>query len=69
MKHISLLEKILFWLYLIFAIVFIIYFVFKLLILLGFWPEGKVLPDIDKKLEEVIERQLTSPRVGKMMLK
>lgn len=44
-------------------------FVLRLLTMLGFWPRGKDLPDIDKKLEEVIERQLTSVRVGKMMIK
>jgi len=43
-------------------------FVLELLILLGFWPKGKVLLDVDKKLEEVIERQINSVRVGKMML-
>lgn len=43
-------------------------FVLRLLTLLGFWPKGKVLLDVDKKLEEVIERQINSVRVGKMML-
>ncbi len=43
-------------------------FVNELLILLGFWPEGKYLPDPDKVLEEVIEREIASARVGKRML-
>lgn len=43
-------------------------FILKLLILLGYWPAGKVLLDVDKKLAEVIERNLSTPRVGKMML-
>ncbi len=40
-------------------------FIYKLLTLMGYWPEGKELPDPDKKLEEVIERQIASVRVGK----
>ena len=44
-------------------------FILRLLILLGYWPTGKPLLDIDNKLEEVIERQINSVRVGKMMLK
>jgi DNA repair protein RecO len=44
-------------------------FVLKLLTLMGFWPKGQPLTNTDEKLEEVIERQLTSVRVGKMMLK
>ncbi len=43
-------------------------FVLRLLTLLGFWPKGKSLPGPDAKLEEVIERQITSFRVGKRML-
>jgi len=42
-------------------------FVHELLTLLGFWPKGKVIFDVDKKLEEVIERQLYSKRVGKIL--
>lgn len=44
-------------------------FVLSLLTILGFWPKGKLLANHDEKLEEVIERQLSSVRVGKMMLK
>jgi len=43
-------------------------FILKLLTLLGYWPAGKQLLDIDNKLEEVIERQINSVRVGKKML-
>lgn len=43
-------------------------FVLRLLILLGFWPKGKSLPSPDEKLEEVIERQIASFRVGKRMI-
>lgn len=43
-------------------------FVNDLLILTGYWPKGRDLKDPDEKLEEVIERELSSVRVGKMML-
>jgi DNA repair protein RecO (recombination protein O) len=43
-------------------------FVKNLIIILGFWPENKVLPDIDEKLEEILERQIFSNRVGKRVL-
>ena len=43
-------------------------FILRLLILLGYWPAEKQLLDIDNKLEEVIERQINSVRVGKKML-
>lgn len=43
-------------------------FITNLLVLTGFWPEGKILPDPDTKLEEVIERQIASERVGKRMI-
>lgn len=43
-------------------------FLNKLLVLMGYWPEKVVLLDPDKKLEEVIERQIYSERVGKRML-
>ena len=44
-------------------------FVLRLLTILGYWPKGNVLSNHDEKLEEVIERQLSSIRVGKSMLK
>jgi len=43
-------------------------FVRKLLVLMGYWPGGEGLDDPDKKLEEVIERQIASVRVGKRMV-
>jgi DNA repair protein RecO (recombination protein O) len=42
-------------------------FLNNLLIILGYWPQGKSLPDPDQKLEEVIERQIYSKRVGKRL--
>ena len=33
--------------------------------LMGYWPEGKAMNAPDEKLEEVIERQIYSERVGK----
>jgi DNA repair protein RecO (recombination protein O) len=43
-------------------------FILELLILTGYWPRGKKLEDPDEKLEEVIERQIYSVRVGKRVL-
>jgi len=43
-------------------------FILRLLTVLGFWPKGKILVDPDKKLEEVLERQVNSSRVGKRIL-
>jgi DNA repair protein RecO (recombination protein O) len=43
-------------------------FIFNLLTTMGYWPHGQALPDPDKILEEVIERQISSVRVGKRML-
>jgi DNA repair protein RecO (recombination protein O) len=40
-------------------------FVINILTMLGYWPRGKVLVNPDMVLEEVIERQLSSVRVGK----
>jgi len=44
-------------------------FVTDLLKVLGFWPKDKELRFPDEKLEEVVERQIYSKRVGKIMLK
>jgi DNA repair protein RecO (recombination protein O) len=44
------------------------FFIKNLLTILGYWPEGKVMDEPDKILEEVVERQLGSARVGKRML-
>lgn len=43
-------------------------FVISLLITLGYWPGNKTLFAPDEKLEEVIERQIYSKRVGKRMI-
>jgi len=42
-------------------------FVTQLLILLGYWPKGKVLDNPDEILEEVTERAIYSERVGKII--
>ncbi len=42
-------------------------FVAELLVTLGYWPKGKDLSAPDAKLEEIIEHQLFSERVGKRM--
>ena len=44
-------------------------FVYEILTVLGFWPKGKMLTDPDVKLAEVTERNLSSVRVGKRLLK
>lgn len=43
-------------------------FIYRVLTLMGYWPKGKILPNPDEKLEEVIERQISSIRVGKRMV-
>ena len=43
-------------------------FIRELIVLLGYWPNGKILPDADMKLEEIMERQIYSKRVGKRVL-
>ena len=43
-------------------------FIHSILVDLGFWPKGKILKDADAKLSEIIERNLTSIRVGKKLL-
>ncbi len=43
-------------------------FIQRLLTIMGYWPEGQELTDPDTVLEEVIERQISSVRVGKRML-
>lgn len=42
-------------------------FTSELLVILGYWPEGKMLDNPDEQLEEVIERQISSVRVGKRL--
>lgn len=43
-------------------------FIREELTLLGFWPEGRVLPNPDEKLQEVTERYMGSIRVGKQLV-
>ena len=43
-------------------------FILKILTDLGFWPKGKIMDNPDKVLEEVVEREMTSVRVGKKLL-
>lgn len=43
-------------------------FVVDILKVLGYWPKDKNLPFPDEKLEEVMERQVYSKRVGKIVL-
>ena len=42
-------------------------FILRLLTVLGYWPNGKALPNPDEELEKVIERNLSSFRVGKIL--
>lgn len=44
------------------------YFVADMLKILGYWPKDKDLKFPDEKLEEVLERQIGSVRVGKRIL-
>ena len=43
-------------------------FIFQTLVLLGFWPKGKIMDNPDKILENVVEREINSIRVGKKLL-
>jgi DNA repair protein RecO (recombination protein O) len=43
-------------------------FVIDVLVTLGYWPHDRELSNPDEVLEEVIERQISSARVGKRML-
>ncbi len=43
-------------------------FVYDSLVLLGFWPKSKFLPNPDEILADVTERELFSVRVGKKVL-
>lgn len=42
-------------------------FVYNTLVLMGYWPEGKPLQNFDQVLEDVVEREMTSKRVGKIV--
>lgn len=43
-------------------------FVLEVLTVLGYWPKGKKLQDPDMLLDEVLERKLSSVRVGKKLI-
>lgn len=43
-------------------------FINELLVMMGYWPEGKEMQEHDKALEEVIERQISTTRVAKKIL-
>lgn len=43
-------------------------FIYDTLVLVGFWPEGKKMEKPDGVLEDVLERKLSSERVGKKIL-
>lgn len=40
----------------------------ELLVLSGFWPEGKPLPEVDFGVEKLIEKSLNTLRVGRALL-
>ena len=40
-------------------------FILNLLVILGYWDESTPLDNPDQKLEEIIERQIVSARIGK----
>jgi DNA repair protein RecO (recombination protein O) len=42
-------------------------FINKLLILMGYWPEGRILENPDRELEKVIEREIYSKKIGKQL--
>lgn len=43
-------------------------FIEEALVILGFWPKDKEMTDPDAVLEEVVEREMNSARVGKRVL-
>ena len=43
-------------------------FISDLLVIVGFWPKEQTLLNHDKVLERVLERQITSVRVGRKIL-
>ena len=43
-------------------------FIYDTLVLVGFWPEGKKMENHDVVLENVLEKKLSSKRVGKKIL-
>jgi DNA repair protein RecO (recombination protein O) len=43
-------------------------FTSEILVTLGFWPDGQKIDNPDKVLEEIIERKMSTIRVGKKLL-
>jgi hypothetical protein len=43
-------------------------FITNTLVILGFWPKSKTLPNPDKFLEQITEKNFFSIRVGKKIL-
>jgi DNA repair protein RecO (recombination protein O) len=43
-------------------------FIYKVLVISGFWPKGKKIDDADRLLENILERKVSSQRVGKSIL-
>jgi len=43
-------------------------FIHDLLVLLGYWPVNRIMANPDKVLEEVLERQVYTLRIGKRLL-
>ena len=43
-------------------------FIYDLLVTLGFWPKGKVMENEDLIIGEILEREISSLRVGKRIL-
>lgn len=43
-------------------------FIYQTLVILGFWPKGRNIENPDLVLEEIIEREISSRRVGKKLL-
>lgn len=43
-------------------------FIYELLVITGFWPKGKKLINPDETLRDVVERNISSQRVGKRIL-
>lgn len=42
-------------------------FIYEILVLLGYWPAGKKIEKPDSVLENIMEKEITSVRVGKKM--
>ncbi len=43
-------------------------FIYEVLVTLGYWPKGRKMDNPDYELENVIERDISSARVGKKLL-